>query len=91
MTPEIKDLIKHTGNLVCPYCDGGGEVGTFCGHESTETCRMCAGKGIVKSMDKQTHRKDCVICSGKGCAGGCDWRGYQEWDSYELFISPANH
>ena len=32
MTPEIKKVIESTGAVICPKCDGEGEVGTFCGH-----------------------------------------------------------
>jgi len=78
------------GAIVCPSCDGEGEVGSFCGHETIESCFWCAGKGMVKSLNRQIHRKNCVICGGEGCAGGCDWKGFREWESYELWNSPAN-
>jgi len=85
MTPEIKKLIESTGAVICPKCDGEGDLNSFCGHETTENCYWCAGRGVVKSLKKQTHKKDCVICGGKGCAGGCEWRGYHEWETFELF------
>jgi hypothetical protein len=85
MTPEIKKLIIANGAIVCPECNGEGEIDYFCGHETTQYCHWCAGRGIVKSLKRQTQKKDCVICGGKGCAGGCGWKGYREWESFELF------
>lgn len=84
MTNAIKQLIKSSGALVCPSCDGEGEVGYFCGHETTTTCYRCAGKGVIKSLNKQKHRKTCSICQGRGGKGCCENRGFQEWESYEL-------
>lgn len=77
MTAAIKKLIESNKLLICPNCEGEGE---FC----RSICRWCEGQGIVKSLDRQTHKKNCVICGGKGCAGGCEWKGYREWESYEL-------
>lgn len=84
MTRAIKELLESKGIIICPKCDGEGDFSSFCGHETTESCRWCAGKGIVKSLKIQINRKGCIICRGKGCLGGCEWRGYQEWESYEL-------
>jgi len=84
MTSEIKKTLLSQGYLICPACDGEGEYETFCGHYVSETCYHCAGKGIIKSLNKQKHRKPCIICDGRGCLGGCDHRGYHEWESYEL-------
>ena len=84
MTDTIKSFIQSNGLLICPSCDGEGEIGYFCGHESYSTCYHCAGHGIIRSLNKVKQRKDCIICQGKGCLGGCNNRGYQEWESYEL-------
>lgn len=85
MTSEIKDFIKSHGMLICPSCDGEGEVGYFCGHETTSMCYDCGGKGIIRSLNKQKHRKECVICKGQGGLGCCKNKGYHEWESYELY------
>jgi len=86
MTVEIKNLIASQGFLICPSCDGNGEISYFCGHESTTNCRWCGGNGIVKSIQKQKHNKPCGICNGKegGCGGCHSERGVIEWESYEL-------
>lgn len=87
MTSEIKNYIKSQGHLVCPSCDGEGEVGYFCGHESTTRCSDCMGRGILKSLKKQKQSKECSICRGKkGGCGGCNFsaNGSHEWESYEL-------
>lgn len=85
MTIAIRNLIETCGLLVCPYCEGEGDIQTFCGHESTETCRMCAGRGIIKSLKKQKHKKTCSICGGKGGKGCCDNKGFREWESFEIY------
>lgn len=85
MTAAIREIIQSAGFLLCPGCDGNGEVGYFCGHSTTETCYKCAGHGVVRSLEKQKHRKPCRICSGRGGLGCCDHKGYHEWESYELF------
>ena len=85
MTKAIKELINSQGLMICPSCEGEGEIGYFCGHESTTSCYWCGGKGIIKSLNKQKHRKNCIICDGReGGCGGCNNKGYQEWESYEL-------
>jgi hypothetical protein len=84
MTSEIETFIKSQGFLVCPSCDGEGEIGYFCGHESTTNCYDCGGKGIIKSIEKVKHRKVCLICDGRGGLGCCGNKGYYEWESYEL-------
>jgi DnaJ-class molecular chaperone len=86
MTSAIKNLIEKANNLlICPSCRGEGEVDYFCGHYTTTSCEMCAGNGIIKSLKKQKHQEVCIICRGKGGPGCCDNRGFQEWESYELF------
>jgi DnaJ-class molecular chaperone len=85
MTNEIKKFIESHGLLICPQCEGEGEVGYFCGHDSTQNCSACGGKGIIKSLNKQLHRKTCVVCRGRGGIGCCDERGYQEWESFEIY------
>lgn len=85
MTSAIKSLIEAGGVLICPACDGDGEVGYFCGHDTFTDCHHCDGHGVIRSLNKQKHRKPCVICEGRKCLGGCDNRGYHEWESYELF------
>jgi len=87
MTNAIIKLIESTGALICPTCDGEGEVGYFCGHDSTTTCYNCEGNGVVKSLKKQKHKKKCSICNGRGAksgCGGCGDKGFHEWESYEL-------
>jgi len=84
MTRFIKDFIKSQNLLVCPSCDGEGEVGYFCGHESTTNCYHCDGNGMIRSLKKVKQRKECRICEGKGGLGCCDNKGYHEWESYEL-------
>lgn len=83
----MEEFITKHGALVCPECRGSGEITVFCGCEVEETCIKCAGAGIVKSLNKQIHRKPCSICKGRegGCAGGCNYVGYHEWETYELF------
>jgi hypothetical protein len=88
MTDTIKSIIKAGGLLICPACDGEGEVGYFCGHETTTLCYLCAGHGVIRSTKKQKHSKKCNICHGrKGGCGGCNShpKGLIEWESYELF------
>lgn len=88
MTTAIKDLCKSQGFLICPSCDGEGEVGYFCGHESSSICYKCAGHGIIKSLKKVKRSKDCIICNGRtGGCGGCNFnpKGLIEWESYELY------
>lgn len=88
MTNAIKKIIESGGLLVCPSCDGEGEIGYFCGHESTTTCYKCEGDGVVFSTKRQKRSKKCQICSGrKGGCGGCNFhiKGLIEWESYELF------
>lgn len=84
MTSTIKSLIRSAGMQVCPACSGEGEVGYFCGHEITTDCIMCNGHGVVRSLKKQNHLKPCEICEGRG-GGCCDKKGYQKWETYELF------
>jgi len=85
VTPTIKKIIKSNGLLICPSCDGEGEIGHFCGHETTEDCYMCDGQGVVRSLKKQKHRRICLICGGRGGLGCCDHKGFHEWESYKLF------
>jgi DnaJ-class molecular chaperone len=84
MTDTIRKAILSSGFLICPSCDGEGEIGYFCGHESSSTCYFCAGHGMIRSLKKVKQRRECYICQGKGCLGGCDNKGYHEWESYEL-------
>jgi len=87
MTSTIKKLIDSQGLLMCPMCDGEGEVGYFCGHETTTYCYHCGGKGIIRSLNKQKQSKVCIICHGRnGGCGGCnsDPEGLIKWESYEL-------
>jgi tRNA-binding EMAP/Myf-like protein len=87
MTSEIREFIKSQGMLICPSCEGEGEIGYFCGHETTSHCYDCQGRGIIRSLKKQKHKKDCMICNGrKGGCGGCNFNanGWQEWESYEV-------
>lgn len=87
MTAAIKKLILSKGLLICPSCNGEGEVGYFCGHETTIDCWDCDGNGIIRSKKKQKHSKKCPICDGrKGGCGGCNFhpKGLIEWKSYEL-------
>jgi DnaJ-class molecular chaperone len=84
MTTSIKNILLSRGFLICPSCDGEGEVDYFCGHESSSTCYDCAGHGVILSLKKVKQRKDCTICKGKGGLGCCNHKGYQEWESYEL-------
>lgn len=88
MTNTIKGIIENSGVLVCPSCNGFGEIDYFCGHESSRQCTMCAGHGVIHSTKKQRHSKKCSICNGKeGGCGGCNDHphGLIEWESYELF------
>jgi len=85
MTDAVRSIIKASGLLICPSCDGEGETGYFCGHETTTTCYMCAGNGVIRSTQKQRHRKTCSICGGRGGPGCCNNKGFHEWESYELF------
>jgi len=87
MTSVIKDFIKSQNLLVCPVCDGEGEISYFCGHETTTNCYHCAGNGMIRSLKKQKQSKKCIICKGRdGGCGGCDFnlKGLIEWESYEL-------
>jgi hypothetical protein len=84
MTSTIKSIVESAGFLICPHCEGNGEIGYFCGHESYTNCYMCAGEGVVKSLNKQKHRKTCSICSGRGGLGCCDKKGFREWETFEL-------
>jgi len=87
MTSAIKKLILSKGFLICPSCDGEGEIGYFCGHESTTNCYYCAGNGIIRSLNKQKQNEKCTICKGRnGGCGGCNFnaKGLIEWESYEL-------
>lgn len=87
MTPAIKKVIKQSGLLICPSCDGDGEIGYFCGHETTRRCYMCEGNGVIRSLEKQKHNKKCDICKGRnGGCGGCNShpKGLIEWESYQL-------
>lgn len=86
MTSAIKKLIESTGAVICPHCNGEGEYESFCGHYTTEYCRMCGGNGVVKSLKKIKVRKDCVICNGRGCLGGCNHKGYREWETFEPLL-----
>jgi hypothetical protein len=85
MTDAIGNILKENGLLICPSCRGEGEIGYFCGHETTTMCYMCAGNGVIRSTKKQKHRKPCSICAGRGGRGCCDNKGFHEWESYELF------
>jgi len=87
MTNAIKKLILSKGFLICPSCNGEGEIGYFCGHESTTNCYYCAGNGIIRSLKKEKQSKKCGICEGSdGGCGGCNSnpKGLIEWESYEL-------
>jgi hypothetical protein len=84
MTLTIKSIVESAGFLICPYCEGNGEIGYFCGHESSTNCYMCAGEGVVKSLNKQKHKKTCTICSGRGGLGCCNKKGFREWETFEL-------
>lgn len=84
MTSAIKEFIKSQNLLVCPACEGEGEIGYFCGHETTTNCYHCGGNGIIRSLKKVKQRKKCSICQGRGGRGCCEGKGYHEWDSYEL-------
>jgi DnaJ-class molecular chaperone len=84
MNNAIRRIAEASGLLVCPSCNGEGEVDYFCGHESTETCHDCGGQGVIISLNKQKHKETCVICKGGGGPGCCNNRGFQEWESYEL-------
>jgi len=87
VTKAIENVIKKSGLLICPACKGDGEIGYFCGHETTTDCIMCASNGIIKSKKKQKQSKKCFICNGrKGGCGGCNSnpKGLIEWWSYEL-------
>jgi hypothetical protein len=87
MTSAIKKLILSNGFLICPSCDGEGEICDCCGYNSTRTCFYCAGNGIVLSLKSTKQSKKCGICQGRdGGCGGCDSnpKGLIEWESYEL-------
>ena len=87
MTKAIRTVIEKNKLLVCPSCDGEGEVGYFCGHETTTECRWCGGKGVIRSTKRQKQSKECDICNGrKGGCGGCNHhpQGLIEWESFEL-------
>lgn len=87
MTSAVKNLITLNGLLVCPSCSGEGEIGYFCGHDSTANCYLCDGNGIIRSLNKQKQSKKCIICDGReGGCGGCNSnpKGLIEWESYEL-------
>jgi len=84
MTETIKRIIESIELRICPSCHGEGEIGYFCGHESTTNCYMCDGKGVIKSLKKQKHRRTCSICDGRGGLGCCNKKGFHEWESYEL-------
>jgi len=58
---EWESIVESAGFLICPYCEGNGKIGYFCGHESSTNCYMCAGGGVVKSLNKQKHRKTCEL------------------------------
>jgi hypothetical protein len=49
MNKTIKKLIENTGFMVCHSCEGEGEVGYFCGHDTTATCDVCVGKGVIRT------------------------------------------
>jgi hypothetical protein len=78
MTTTIKNLIKSSGFLICPACEGEGEIGYFCGHESTTGCYMCAGHGVIKSLKKQKQKKTCTIYNGRGGIGCCGKKEFHE-------------
>ena len=87
MTSAIKQFIESKGVLICPNCDGEGEIGDWCGHESTRTCSHCAANGIIQSLKSVKQSKKCGICKGRdGGCGGCDFnpKGLIEWYSFEL-------
>ena len=84
MTNAIKKLIEFCGALICPSCNGEGEVQEFCGHYVDFDCERCDGNGIIKSTKLVTYSKTCVYCSGKGCRQ-CYDSGYVESEKYELF------
>ncbi len=86
MTETCKKIIESAGFLICPFCEGEGEIGYFCGHESSTNCSMCGGEGVVKSLKKQKNKKICDICSGRGGLGCCDNKGFYEWESFEPHI-----
>jgi DnaJ-class molecular chaperone len=84
MTATCKKIIESAGFFICPFCKGEGEIGYFCGHESSTNCYMCGGKGVIKSLKKQKNKKTCDICGGRGGLGCCDNKGFHEWESFEL-------
>lgn len=47
MTEAIRDVINESGFSVCKTCNGDGEHGYFCGHETIVECADCNGSGIV--------------------------------------------
>lgn len=86
MTKAIKDLIASQGLIICPNCQGEGELLSFCGHETTTDCYHCGGNGIIRSLKLIEHHKKCIICNGRigGCGGCNDPDGLIKWQSYEL-------
>lgn len=74
-------MIESTGAIICPRCNGEGEVGY--GH-TTEHCYTCNSDGVVKSLKKIKRLKTCTICNGKGGKGCCENKGYQEWETFEF-------
>jgi len=87
MRDSIKKIIESTGLMVCPACEGEGELNYFCGHESTSDCYHCSGRGVIRSLNKEKHSKVCIICNGRsGGCGGCnfDSEGFIRWESFEL-------
>lgn len=90
MTEKIKEFIKSHGALVCPSCEGEGELLFFGGRHniySLTECIDCAGNGLVASLKKQKQSKKCNICNGRdGGCGGCNShpKGLIEWETYEL-------
>lgn len=86
MNKIIQKIVEESGMLICPACEGEGEVDYWCGHDSTTACIMCAGKGVVRSLKKQKHIKVCHICKGRGGPGCCKNKGFHEWESYRLYV-----
>lgn len=88
MTRTIRNIVEALGLQICPTCDGEGEIGYFCGHETTTNCYMCDSAGVIRSQTKVKRSKKCDICHGrKGGCGSCNSnpKGLIEWESYELF------
>lgn len=47
MTEAIMNVVKEGGFSICETCNGEGEHGYFCGHETIAECDDCCGSGLV--------------------------------------------